>query len=86
MNCTGNANGYTLILTKRETENWAHRPNESWPCSTIAGKRLMVVVDRNGLVDCNKAMESVDGHELDAIVSDHLPLEFRHLWPVWGKD
>ena len=23
--------------------------------------------------------------ELDAIVSDHLPRDLRHLWPVWGQ-
>lgn len=81
MKIEGDNNSYILRLSARETTAWA----SSWPCSTIAGKPLMVAVDSNGLYDLNKAVGDPDGHELDAIVSDFLPNEYRHLWPVWGK-
>ena len=75
--------GYTLWLSKNDTENWATRSGNSWPCSTARGKALLIVCDAMGICDGNKAALQVDGHELDAIVSDHLPKEYRHLWPVW---
>ena len=86
MRILNNSTGYTLWLSARETYSWAHKPGAAWPCSTLADKRLVVVGDDNGL--CNltvngKVDEDIDGTELDACVADHLPAQFRHLWPTW---
>ncbi|WP_425398626.1 hypothetical protein [Aeoliella sp.] len=77
----GTVNGYTLCLSAAETARWG----DAWPCSTLAGSRLTVAVDRNGLFDLlvNGRSANVDGHELDAIVADHLTGPYRHLWPCW---
>ena len=89
MRFRGEPQGYTLWLSARETEAWALRPYARWPCSTTAGHRLVIRVDRNGLWDLSLDGRSdrgeIDGTELDAIVADHLPKSHRHLWPVWGR-
>lgn len=81
------ASGYTMWLSARDTAAWACRPGECWPCSVLAGKRCRVVVDLNGLLEL-----TVNGHpdsgrvsqgELVAIVADHLPTGYRHMWPTW---
>ncbi len=83
--------GYVLKLSARETYDWAHRPDCSWPCSTLSDRRVVVEVDSNGLCDIAidgkypDESQDYDGHELDAIVSDHLPQEARHLWPTWEE-
>ena len=79
-------NSYVLKLSADNTWQWARRPGESWPCSTLAGKPVAVQVDSNGLCDLwGKGLDTddVDGNELDAIVADHLPESHRHLWPTW---
>lgn len=86
-NAAGEVTGYRLWLSANDTYRWAFRPGHRWPCSEAAGNRLFVGVDRNGL--CEFALNGrddadVDGTELEAIVSDHVPAECRHLWPVWG--
>ena len=81
-------NGYVLWLPARDTYDWAHRPDASWPCSTLSGNRVMVVVDSNGLCDLTSnghGADDIDGHELEAIVADHLPADLRRLWPVWAR-
>jgi len=79
----GKPNSYLLELTTEETYEWA----DSWPCSTVSGKKIGVHVDANGLCDLYVDGEpddgEIDGHELDAIVSDFLPEKVRHLWPTW---
>ena len=80
--------GYSLNLSARDTYNWAHKPGAHWPCSTIANRRLGIHVDDNGLCDFvvdGQHGHDVDGTELEAIVSDFLPADCRHLWPVWGS-
>ncbi len=82
-----NRDNYTLWLSAQETDDWRSRPGAAWPCSTIRGRRLYVAVDSNGIFDFTvggKYDDDIDGNELDAIVSDHLPADLRHLWPVWG--
>jgi hypothetical protein len=74
-------NYYRLTLSSQETEQWS----KCWPCSTIGGKSLTVIVDSNGIESVNKAMENVDTHELEAIVADFLPKIAQHLWPVWKR-
>ena len=77
--------GYTLYLSKSDTYKWASRPGKRWPCSTTSNKRLCVCVDSNGLCDLtvNGKLEDINGDELEAIVTDHLPQKLKHLWPVW---
>jgi hypothetical protein len=86
----GKPTGYALTLSEFETFEWAHRAGKLWPCSSLSGFSLTVEVDSNGLCGLTTIDEydiecelDVDGHELDAIVSDHLPSEYRHLWPCW---
>jgi hypothetical protein len=86
----GKPAGYALTLSESETYDWAHRAGNLWPCSTLSGFSLLIEVDSNGLCGLETrdsddvAIErDVDGNELDAIVSDHLPPEYRHLWPCW---
>lgn len=80
-----NAKGYTLWLSANDTYRWANRPGSSWPCSDCSGERLAIVVDSNGLCDftMNGRSADIDGTELEAIVSDHIPPSVRHLWPTW---
>ena len=91
---TGKAYGYTLWLSARNTSDWSagEWPNKhgSWPCSTVANKRLRIEVDNNGLVDMTvngKYSDSIDGLELDAIVADSIRSikTIQHLWPLWGS-
>ena len=76
---------YTMWLSAAETERWAERPGNRWPCSQLSGRRLRVDVDATGIYDLaiNGKCADCDGRELDAIVSDHLPGDCRHLWPCW---
>jgi hypothetical protein len=77
-----------MWLSARDTYNWAHKAGASWPCSTLGDKRLVVVVDRNGLcdltVDGRGDTGEIDGQELDACISDHCPKAVQHLWPRWA--
>jgi hypothetical protein len=74
--------GYRMRLSADDTFAWAHRPGARWPCSTLSGHEIVVVVDECGLVDYS-GPDGADGWELDAIVSDFLPENLRHLWPAW---
>jgi len=84
-----NGNGYVMWLSARDTYAWANTPGTMWPCSKVAGHRLVVAVDRNGLYeltfDEHRENVGLDGNELDAIVADHLPKGLRHLWPTWEQ-
>ena len=79
--------GYTMHLSANDTYNWAHRPDTAWPCSTLSNRRVVVVVDSNGLCDLaingGRGDQDCDGGELDAIVTDHLPKDLRKWWPTW---
>lgn len=83
----GRITGYTIWLSADDTEAWAHKPTAYWPCSAYSGKRLAVCVDSNGLCDLavnGRDDSDGDGDELAAMVGDHLPKEYRHLWPTWA--
>lgn len=77
--------GLTLWASKRATANWANKPGAIWPCSTLAGRRLKVEFDRNGICDMSlngryaDSGAPVDASELNAfvwdMVSDVLPEE-----------
>lgn len=86
----GKITGYMMRLSAVETGNWARKPGAAWPCSTLKDRRLWVAVDANGLYDYTHGghchgTDGVDGTELEACVSDHLPADCRHLWPTWQK-
>lgn len=49
----------------------------------LCGECASVRMDRREVEPLNMDAD-VDGNELDACVSDHLPQAYRHLWPVWG--
>lgn len=72
-------NGYTsLWFMPDETSAWANRPGNKWPCSVVAGRELFVEFDPCGnLVDVLLDGKSADipCAELDAITSDHLPVD-----------
>ena len=89
MTITRTQSGYVMRLSARDTYAWANRPSASWPCSGLRNHRLMVEVDSNGLYDMTVDGKipdgNIDGSEIDACVSDHLPANLRHLWPVWAK-
>ena len=89
----GKATGYTLWLSKKQTELWANKPGAVWPCSQLSGHRIMVEVDQVGLCDyiydgktaiCSIYQDEI-GNELRAIVADYIPDDCRHLWPVWNR-
>jgi hypothetical protein len=84
--------GYTLWVSTGETLLWANRTGANWPYSTLAGNRLVVSVDLNGL--CNFTINGkfiaensdIDGNELIAIISDFIRERYphlAHLWPCW---
>jgi hypothetical protein len=78
-----NNNSFKLWLSKNETYNWAHRINNSWPCSQLSGNRLFVEFSKGNLIDIaiNGKTEDCDNNELCAIVADFVTskgLEFNH--------
>ena len=82
-------NGYTMWLSARDTYAWANKEGAVWPCSRLAGHRLAVVVNRNGLFELisdGHQTGSVNESELIAIVTDHLPKGLRHLWPSYEAE
>ena len=69
----GNKGDCVIWLSARDTSDWASRPGESWPCSTLAGHRLCATVQGDDLVDLTidgRYDLDCDGHELDAILAD----------------
>jgi hypothetical protein len=67
----------TLHVSGNDTLMWAMRPNNEWPCSTLAGNGFTAEFDSNGLCDfdlkgTNKNVDEIDGHELSAICCDLL--------------
>ena len=79
--------GYNLWLTANETYKWAHKAGPTWPCSTLAGHKLFVAIDSNGLCDITldgKEALEIDSNELEACITDHLPESLHQFWPVWS--
>lgn len=79
--------GYTMWLSSVDTYEWSNKPGAEWPCSETEGQSLIINVDSNGLCDLivnrGRAPADISGDELNAIVADHLPARYRHLWPTW---
>jgi len=63
-----------IWASKNDTFDWAHKAGACWPCSTISNKRLFIELDADGnLIDLTvngKCGVDVDGHELNAFISD----------------
>lgn len=88
-------NGFKLWLSENDIYDWTHRPNDSWPCSTLSGHRLFVEYDSNGLCDLTIDGEYadgeyglyrdqwIDGHELSSIVADHIGPYLPPGHPCW---
>ena len=83
---TGRIVGYTMFANPGDTAAWARRPGSAWPNSTLAGHRLTVCVDLNGLAEIEDGPDGLDAHELAAFVADHIPADLRHLWPTWHNE
>ena len=65
-----------LWFSAGDTHSWAHRPGQAWLGSILAGRRLFVEFDANGLLDLT-VNDKTFGHstlanELNAITSDFL--------------
>jgi hypothetical protein len=74
MRLQDNGTGFVLWASANDTRDWASRPGEAWPCSTLAGRRFVACFDENGLLDLSvdgrDAPDDIDGWELSAIVAD----------------
>ena len=70
-------NGTVKIwASANDTYRWANRIGESWPCSTLSGKRLCAEFYHGDLVDytingkCDDT--NIHGHEFNAFIEDIL--------------
>lgn len=78
MRLQDNGTSIAVWISANDTREWANRPSDMWPCSTLAGKRLFAAFDSNGLYDVrvdgdwDDYPDEVDGHEFNAIVCDML--------------
>lgn len=66
-----------LWFSAGDTHSWTHRPGAAWLGSTLAGRRLVVEFDSNGLCDLringhSAVYPDVSATELNAITSDFL--------------
>ena len=78
----------SLRLTADDTREWSRRPRASWPCSFLAGKRLLAIFDGGGLCDLainnGRGNQDCPADEFNAITSDFLragKLPTEH--PAW---
>ena len=67
--------GYTLVwLSATDTYNWAHRPDAAWPCSFLAGRRLMAEFHADNLIDLSidsgRGDQDCPSDEFNAIIHD----------------
>lgn len=63
----------TITLTPEDTETWVTRPGNKWPCSTLRGQGITVELRDGDLITITADdSESIDGHELNACLNDHL--------------
>lgn len=67
----------SLFMSAFDTRRWAQRPGKAWPCSSIAGHKLEVHFDRNGINEWKldgKTDADIDANELTAICADTLEI------------
>ena len=68
-------NTVQIWLSATDTHHWATRPGESWPCSTLSGKRLYAEFFRGDLVGYTvngRYGVNLDNTEFNAIIEDTL--------------
>ena len=68
-------------LSAADTEEWAERPGESWPCSQLNGRSVFAEFDSDGdlvdmTVDSGRGDQDIDGTEFNACLSDHIALRY----------
>ena len=64
-----------IWASANNTYDWAHRANNSWPCSTLSGKRFFAEFWKGYLEDLTvdgKYGQDIDGTEFNAFIEDHL--------------
>jgi hypothetical protein len=76
MKTLDHGNSVAIWLSARDTQEWARRPGDAWPCSALAGRRVFASFDSNGLndlsIDGGRGEQDIDGNELSAICADFL--------------
>lgn len=76
--------GYVIRLSKHDTEAYG----ATLMRSEFRGKRILAAVDTLGLfalrVD-GKEEPVREKAELVDLITWHIPREFCHLWPAWGR-
>lgn len=87
MRLKDNGTSIALWLSARDTYDWAHRAGESWPCSSLADRRVFCAFDSNGLyeltVDGKDAPDDIDANELNALTSDFLARRLKPGHPCY---
>ena len=81
--------GLTVRLWPRDTEAWATRPGNSWPCSVLRSRRVWVEFDakgdlvdmtiddkRDSLLDGGRGPQDCPLAEFSACLSDHIASRF----------
>jgi len=74
--------GYTVLISARETTEWANRAEAVWPCSTLRGRRIRAELDRSGnLIDFKidgfrRPAGNTDLHELETLLNDFIRERF----------
>lgn len=62
-----------IVLTPEDTEAWATRPGNQWPCSTLRGQGIAIELRNGDLISITADdTERIDGHELNACLNDTL--------------
>ena len=67
--------GIKIWISANDTENWATRPGQRWPCSTLRGRKVFAEFEKNGdlvdlVIDGGKGDQDCDGNEFNAMISD----------------
>lgn len=80
--------GTSVVLwaSARDTEQWATRARDQWPCSELRGKRFCAAFDTTGLYELTvdgKRDADVPIYEFNAITADLLSSRLDKSHPVW---
>ena len=72
--------GTKIWLSANDTDNWAHKLGDSWPCSQLSGRRVFAEFDARGdlvdmAIDGSSAVDCA-ADEFSAITSDFLLDEY----------
>ena len=85
MRLKDHGNGFTIWISADDTYEWAHRTGAAWPGSELAGHRLRVDYDTNGIwqLTVDGYPKNIDATELNAIVSDFAAEQLPEDHPCW---